>query len=189
MKRREAFHGAPGPVLDLESRSSMSAEKSDQASTFDLEKFRELVELMEKHDLSDVSLKGENQHWRVKRGAEQVIPHYAMPQMPAAAPAPVAPAVPAGGSPAAAPEAANDPNVVDIVSPTVGTFYESPSPDDPAFVKVGSKVSADTTVCLIEAMKVFNQIQAEVSGTIVEVLVKSGDAIDFGQPLFKVKIS
>ncbi|MCA9038710.1 MAG: acetyl-CoA carboxylase biotin carboxyl carrier protein [Planctomycetaceae bacterium] len=167
----------------------MSAEKSDQSSTFDLEKFRELVELMEKHDLSDVSLKCGEQHWRVKRGAEQVMPSFAMPQMPMAAPAPVAAAAPAGGV-APAPEAAPvDENLVDIKSPTVGTFYESPSPDDPAFVKVGSKVSADSTVCLIEAMKVFNQIQAEVSGTIVEVLVKNGDAVDFGQPLFKVKIS
>ncbi|MAT14223.1 MAG: acetyl-CoA carboxylase, biotin carboxyl carrier protein [Planctomyces sp.] len=164
----------------------MAAEKSEHASSFDLDKFRELVELMEKHDLSSVSLKGGDQHWRVKRGAEQVMPNFALPQMPVAAPAAMAPA--AGAAPAA--EAAPvDANLASITSPTVGTFYESPSPDDPPFVKVGSKVSPDSPVCLVEAMKVFNQIQAEVSGTITEILVKNGDAVDFGQPLFKVKLS
>lgn len=73
-----------------------------------------------------------------------------------------------------------------IKSPTVGTFYTSPTPDDPPFVSVGSKVTADTVVCIVEAMKVMNQIPAEVNGTITEVLVKDGEAIEFGQPLFRV---
>ena len=69
----------------------------------------------------------------------------------------------------------------------VGTFYSAPSPDSPAFVKIGSKVSTDTVVCIIEAMKVMNEIQSEISGSITEILVENGDAIEFGQPLFKVR--
>ena len=69
----------------------------------------------------------------------------------------------------------------------VGTFYSAPSPDSPAFAAIGSKVSADTVVCIIEAMKVMNEIQSEISGSITEILVENGDAIEFGQPLFKVK--
>ncbi len=72
-----------------------------------------------------------------------------------------------------------------ITAPTVGTFYSAQSPEEPPFVKVGTKVSPDTTVCLIEAMKVFNPILAEVSGTITEVLVENGDPVDFNQPLFR----
>ena len=69
----------------------------------------------------------------------------------------------------------------------VGTFYRSPSPDSPAFVDVGAKISEDSVVCIVEAMKVMNEIQAEIKGTITEILVENGDAIEFGQPLFKVK--
>ena len=79
------------------------------------------------------------------------------------------------------------PMVTAIDSPTVGTFYSAPSPDDPPFVKVGQAVSPDSVVCIVEAMKVFNQIQAETAGTIVEVLVEDGDAVEFGQPLFRIQ--
>jgi acetyl-CoA carboxylase biotin carboxyl carrier protein len=82
--------------------------------------------------------------------------------------------------------AAPAPSGVFIKSPTVGTFYTASSPDDPPFVSVGTRVQPDTVVCLIEAMKVFNQIPAEVSGVIAEVLAKNGDSIEFGQPLFRV---
>lgn len=74
-----------------------------------------------------------------------------------------------------------------IKSPAVGTFYVAPSPEDPPFVSIGSRVSPDSVVCTIEAMKVFNPIPAEVSGTITAVLVKNGDSVEFGQPLFRVK--
>ena len=76
-----------------------------------------------------------------------------------------------------------------IKSPMVGTFYQAPSPDSPNFVEVGSKVGPDSVVCIIEAMKVMNEIQAEVKGTITEILVENGDSIEFGQPLFKFKKS
>lgn len=82
-------------------------------------------------------------------------------------------------------EAASD--LHKITSPMVGTFYESPTPDADAYVKVGSKVSKDSIVCIVEAMKLFNEIEAEVEGEIVEVLVKNGQLVEFGQPLFLVK--
>lgn len=163
------------------------AEGKSAGVPLDLERLRELIALMEKHDLGEVDLQNGEQRCRLRRGPQNVsvvsAPQGYMPQpMPmAAAPAPA----PAAGAPTAA-APVNDGTIV-IKSPTVGTFYGSPSPDDPAFVKVGSTVKADTVVCLIEAMKVYNQITADVTGTITEVLVNNADAVEFGQPLFRVK--
>ena len=97
-------------------------------------------------------------------------------------------AAPVAAAPAAAPAAA-DPSVKVIPSPMVGTFYATPSPDNPPFVTVGSPIKADSVVCIIEAMKVMNEIQAEISGTVVECLVANGTSVEFGQPLFRVKVS
>lgn len=154
---------------------------------FDLDKLKQLVEMMESHGLTEVHLRRGDEQWRLRRGPEvvQIPQQYALP-----APAPVA-AAPAAAAPSAAPAAAAAPaaeaGLIDIKSPTVGTFYAAPSPGEPPFVSVGSVVTPETIVCLLEAMKVFNQIPAEVSGTITAILVKSGDAIEFGQPLFRVK--
>lgn len=151
---------------------------------FDLEKLQTLMELMEKHGLTELSLKNSGQVWRLRRGSHEVVPMmmaapqaYAPPQHQAAVPAPIA------GD--AQPKAPADMGLV-IKSPTVGTFYSAPGPDDPAFVSVGSKVRPDTTVCIVEAMKVFNPIPAEVSGTITAILVNNGDAVEFDQPLFRL---
>jgi len=155
---------------------------------FDLDKLKQLVEMMESHDLTDVHLKRGDEQWRLRRGPRQVV--HAVPQQYAPAPQQYAPApsAPAPVAAAAAPAApAADSGLIDIKSPTVGTFYAAPSPGEPAFVSVGSVVTSETIVCLIEAMKVFNQIPAEVNGTIAAILVKSGDAVEFGQPLFRVK--
>ena len=166
----------------------MPDETSPTPDPFAIDRLRELFELMEKHGLTDVSLKHGEEHWRLRRG----FPPSSVGAAPAYAPAPMpfAPPPPApAGAPAAAPpagEPADDGGLV-IKSPTVGTFYTSPSPEDPPFVSVGSQVQPDTIVCIVEAMKVFNQIPAEVSGTITAVLVNSGDAIEFGQPLFKLR--
>jgi acetyl-CoA carboxylase biotin carboxyl carrier protein len=102
-----------------------------------------------------------------------------------AAPAHVAPASAPAASPAA-PAPAKE-ILPAIESPMVGTFYATPGPDKAPFVTVGSKVGPDTTVCLIEAMKIFNEIKAETSGTVEEVLVKSGQPVEFGQPLFRIR--
>lgn len=156
---------------------------------FDLEGVRHLVELMEKHDLSEVSLRNGSEHWRLRRGSQNVpvAQYVAAPVAQQSVPVaqPVA-ATPIAASPAAGGEAGGE-NLQVIKSPTVGTFYPSPAEGEPPFVTVGSKVTPKTTVCLIEAMKVFNQIPADVTGTIAAVLVKHGEAVEFGQPLFKVR--
>ena len=146
---------------------------------------------MKKSDLSEFEIQDQEFKLRIKRD----VPGRAAPAVavaaPAAAPAPVAaaPAAPVAAAPAApAAPAAADPNVKLITSPMVGTFYASPSPDSPSFVTVGSPVKADTVVCIIEAMKVMNEIQSEIAGTVVECLVASGTSVEFGQPLFRVKV-
>lgn len=152
--------------------------------SFDLEKLKELIEMMEQHGVTEVNLRRGEEQWRLRRGPKQSEVVQMIPQ-PAAPPVVANPAPnPAAAESAPAPSAAADSGLT-IKAPTVGTFYSSPSPEDPPFVKVGSKVSPDTTVCLIEAMKVFNPIEAEVSGTITEVLVQNGDAVEFDQPLFR----
>ncbi|MFM7036641.1 MAG: acetyl-CoA carboxylase biotin carboxyl carrier protein [Planctomycetaceae bacterium] len=167
-------------------------ETEDKGDSFDLDKFRKLLQLMEKFGVTEVALQNEEESWKIRRGPRQVA--YApaaypaeFPAMPTAAP-PAASAAQAPATvqpaPAAAPAA---PAGITINAPAIGTFYASPSPDDPPFVTVGSVVKPDTVVCIIEAMKVFNQIQAEKSGRIVEILVENGDAVGFGQPLFRIE--
>lgn len=155
-------------------------------SSFDLDRFRKLLQLMEKYGVTSVSLQKDGEQWKVRRGPKQVTvrPDVAVAPPVATGPAaqPAAPAV----QPTAAPPA---PAGITIDAPTVGTFYAAPSPDDPPFVSVGSTVKPDTIVCTIEAMKVFNQIPAEKSGTIVEILVENGDPVEFNQPLFRIEPS
>lgn len=163
--------------------------RSKDEGPFSLGALRQLVEMMEKHGLTEVSLKNGETQWKLRRGPE-VVPGY--PAMPAAySPAPMAPAAPAAGPSTPPPPATSAPTAsqegIFIKSPTVGTFYSAATPDDPPFVSIGSRVESDTVVCLVEAMKVFNQIPAEVSGVIAEVLAKNGDSVEFGQPLFRVR--
>jgi acetyl-CoA carboxylase biotin carboxyl carrier protein len=134
---------------------------------------------MKEYDLSEVDLKQDEQQIRLVRGAKQVV---------AAGPAGVAAMAPAVAPIAAAPvgPVADSPHIKIIKSPMVGTFYSRPNPKSDDFVKVGSSVSADSVVCIIEAMKVFNDIPAEIGGKIVEILVKNEEAVDFERPLFKV---
>lgn len=164
----------------------MADEEQSSNESFNLDKLKELIELMEKHDLTDVHLRHGGEQWRLRRGPQVVAAAPAAPAAyaaPAAAPAPPAPsAVPEAAAPAAPAS-----NLLEIKSPIVGTFYSSPTPDDPAFVSVGSKVAADSVVCIVEAMKVMNQITADVSGTIEEILVGNGDPVESGQVLLRVK--
>lgn len=163
------------------------AEAPASNAPFNLEQLKELIELMEKHGVTEVSLKNGDEQWRLARGAREVFVPVGAPQMPmmhAPAPAPVAaPAAPAAAPAPAAPVASGPV----IKSPTVGTFYAAPTPEDPPFVQVGSAVKPDTIVCIVEAMKVMNNITADAVGTIAEVLVKNGDSVEYGQPLFRLK--
>ena len=157
----------------------MAKEKTD--SVFEVSKIRELIELMQEHELNEVDLKQADQRIRLRRGGDQPIAYAPMAQ------APLAAAPTAAKSDDAAP--ANDPNIVFIESPTIGTFYSKSKPGSPDFVKVGDKVSADTIVCIVEAMKMFNEIPAGVSGEIVECLVNNEEPVDNNKPLFKVRKS
>lgn len=149
---------------------------------FDLDRLKELIGLMEQHDLSEVDLHNGDQRCRLRRGPQNVMPMYPTGGYAAPAPAPTG----VGAAPSAAAAPVSDGTIL-IKSPTVGTFYSSPSPDDPAFVQVGTHVQDDTIVCLIEAMKVYNQITADVKGTVTEVLVKNAEPVEFNQPLFRVR--
>lgn len=162
-------------------------DKSD-AQTFDLERIKQLIRMMEKHDLTEVKLEGGDQKWVLRRGSQDSAaappPAYPFPPSPPAAPPPATPSVESSTS--AGESGSADAGLLEIVSPTVGTFYQSAQPGDPPFVKVGDRVKPDTTVCIVEAMKVFNQIPAEVSGTIAKILAQDGEAVEFGQALFLV---
>jgi acetyl-CoA carboxylase biotin carboxyl carrier protein len=159
----------------------MSAPTPSQ-DIFDVRRIRRLVELMKEHDLSEIDLREGATRIQLRRGSEPIMA--AAPVRPVA-PVAAAPAPPAAPTEAAVPKA-EDANTATIKSPIVGTFYSAPNPDSPPFVKVGDHVGPDTTVCIVEAMKVFNQIPAEVSGKIMSMLVENGQPVEFGQPLFKV---
>ena len=148
-----------------------------EGSPMDVELLQQIVKLMAANDLNTVDVRDGERRIILKRGAAAPV----LMSMPAMS----APVV-SGGSPNAAPldeEAGLKP----IKSPMVGTFYAAPAPDAKAFVSVGSKVDEETDVCVIEAMKVFNNIKAEMRGTIAKILVQSGQAVEFGQTLFLVK--
>ena len=161
---------------------------------FDIDRIRRLVELMEGHDLREVDLRQNEQRIRLCRGAEVAyMPPVAMQTNPAPAPPqPVPPAAPGVANPAPGPAAAPEPideNIVVIKSPMVGTFYSRPNPNAEPYVKLGDMVEAETTICIIEAMKVFNEIPAETRGKVVAVLVDDEEPIDHGRPLYKVDTS
>ena len=151
----------------------------------DMRKLKELVKLMVNNDLSEMDLRDTDEQVTIRRQGETIIT-----QAPVAiAPAPVAAAATATAEVpiATAPQEQPHEEGTVIVSPMVGTFYASPDPNSPEFVNVDDEVSDDTTVCIIEAMKIFNEIKAQCTGSIIKVLVSSGDPVEFGQPLFLVK--
>jgi acetyl-CoA carboxylase biotin carboxyl carrier protein len=156
----------------------------------DIQKIKQVVELMKKSELSEFEFQEQDFKLRIKRD----IPGRATVPASPAAPAQAAPAPTPAASPAPVPAAAPapvlaDPSIKLITSPMVGTFYGAPAPDAPPFVGVGSQIKSDSVVCIIEAMKVMNEIQAELAGTVVECLVATGTSVEFGQPLYRVKVS
>ena len=166
--------------------------KSESGDVFDVDRIRRLVRLMEEHGLSEINLRQDDERINLKRGSTVPVQPFPQPLLqPPAYAAPPAASIPAAAPPAsaAAPAEAQGANIVTIKSPMVGTFYNRPNPESEAFVKVGSMVSADTTICIIEAMKVFNEIPAEISGKVVAVLVENERSVEFGKPLFKIDTS
>ncbi len=151
----------------------------------DLKQIKQIVDLMTRSDLTDFEIEEEGLKIKIKRGSNEgptnagsAHPFVMLPAKGEAAPATATPAAPA---------VSDDTGFLFVKSPMVGTFYRSPSPENPSFVDVGSKVEEKAVVCIIEAMKIMNEIQAEVKGTVVEVLVENGQPVEYGQRLFKVK--
>ena len=153
--------------------------KKDKPHPFDVQTVEYLIALMAKHDLTEISLSDEGQRIRLRKGGTALA--YAAPP-----PAHAVAHQPAG--PPATPVTAGPPakKLHDIKSVMVGAYYSKPKPDKDDFVKVGQVLKPDTTICMIEAMKIFNEIKAECSGTVAEVCVKNGDTVDFGTVLFRV---
>jgi acetyl-CoA carboxylase biotin carboxyl carrier protein len=153
---------------------------------FDVRKIRRLVELMKEHDLSEIDLQQGDVRIQLHRACGIAQP--VMVAAPAAAPVPipVRAGPPAPESDASQPSEGKEKGILVIKSPMVGTFYAAPDPDAPPFVKVGDHIGPETVVCIVEAMKVFNQIPAEVAGRIIAVLAENGSPVEFGQSLFKV---
>lgn len=156
------------------------------------EEIKRIVELMSRHNLTEFKIDAEDIHLCLRRdltGGAPAAPYAVMPALSHAphAPIPMAPMVPtATAAPAAAvPEVAENQRTIN--SPIIGTFYRSPSPDAQPFVKVGDTVGPDTVICIVEAMKVMNEIKAETSGVIKKVLVENTQPVEYGQPLFIVE--
>lgn len=147
----------------------------------DLNHLREVLELVASCDVSEVEIEEEDLRLVIRKHAPAAAPQITY----AAAPAPVAAPAPAGPAAAPAPAAA-EPAGTQVRAPIVGTFYSAPNPDSPAFVKVGQKVSVGDTLCIIEAMKLMNEIECEVSGTVTAVLVENATPVEFDQPLFVI---
>jgi acetyl-CoA carboxylase biotin carboxyl carrier protein len=149
--------------------------------SWDNDKLRSLFDLLIEKDIAEFEHEDEAARVRIVRGKIAIAP--ASVAMPVSAPAH------AGHAHAAAPMAAAavDSDVVEVTSPFVGTFYRSPSPDAPVFVEVGSVVRPGQALCIIEAMKLMNELESDVSGTVVEICVPNGKAVEFGQRLFRIK--
>jgi len=152
----------------------------------EIRKLKQLIQIMKDNDLNEMDLRDKDEQVTLKRGPGGEVRY--MPSAHAVPPPASAPAE-ASTAPPAAERSPADEGLIEITSPMVGTFYSSPTPDADSFVKRGSDIQPDTVVCLIEAMKVFNEIKAEVAGKIDTIMVKNGDAVEFGQPLFLVKPS
>jgi acetyl-CoA carboxylase biotin carboxyl carrier protein len=144
----------------------------------DIRKLKELVKLMVNNDLAEIDLRDPDEQVTLRRHGEHVV----VPQMSASLAVPVVQAATAVVEPVAAATMTGE----EVTSPMVGTFYVAADPDAPAFIKVGDTVSKDTTMCIIEAMKIFNEIKAQCAGTVTQVLVENGEAVEFGQPLYIV---
>jgi acetyl-CoA carboxylase biotin carboxyl carrier protein len=160
----------------------------------DLKQIKQIIDLMKRSELTEFAVEEEGFKLKIRRGTNGLpivstgrssnppfVPAESNSIPPMPTPAPLSASLP--GSP----PAADEPGIVYIKSPMVGTFYRSPSPESKAFVEVGAKIEENSLVCIIEAMKIMNEIQAEIKGTVVELLVENGQPVEYGQRLFKLK--
>jgi len=152
----------------------------------DHNQLRDLIALLGESDIQELKLEGDDFRLELRRNLPSSQPQVVMQAAPAAVPAPVAaaPATPSAAPPAA-PAVRGD--LVEITAPMVATFYRAPSPGDPAFVELGARINVGQTVCILEAMKLMNELESEVSGEVDEILVENGTPVEFGQVLMRVK--
>ncbi|MCL2779563.1 MAG: acetyl-CoA carboxylase biotin carboxyl carrier protein [Polyangiaceae bacterium] len=155
--------------------------------TVDIDKLRTLLEVLKEENVAEFEHETEGTRVRIVRGSGRVLTAdaFAAAGSPAVLSAPLVPLAPLAAAPTLSAQIPSD--VVDVTSPFVGTFYHAPSPDAPPFVQVGSVVRPGQTLCIIEAMKLMNEIEAEVSGTIIEILEQNGKPVEYGQKLYRVK--
>jgi acetyl-CoA carboxylase biotin carboxyl carrier protein len=153
----------------------------------DLKQLRELMRAMKQLDVNELEIEQDDQRIYLRRGGESsplaVAPAMMHPGTATLPPPPLTPSV----APAPTAVSDDDANIAYITSPFVGTFYRSPSPDAPSFAEVGQKIAPGQVLCIVEAMKLMNEIEAEISGVILDVLVENGKPVEFGDRLFKVK--
>ncbi|MGH9945655.1 MAG: acetyl-CoA carboxylase biotin carboxyl carrier protein [Pyrinomonadaceae bacterium] len=162
------------------SKSKASSNKESADRSYNLEEIRDLADLFEERGFTEFEFENENIRVRLSKMTAAPVMHAAQPVI--AAPATTPSAAVESSVPT---EAAND--LFKITSPIVGTFYRSPGPDKDPYVSEGSKVTSETVVCIVEAMKLMNEIQAETSGEVVEIYVENGQPVEFGQPLFGIR--
>ena len=156
------------------------------ASIVDFKDIKSIVDLMKKNSLSEFEMEKEGFKIKLRRASEEGRPEEVQVQhyLPPAVPVPAVPAEVPVAAPVPASPPATDP---EIKSPMIGTFYRKPSPESESYVEVGDTVTADMVVCIIEAMKVMNEIKAEMSGVVTEILIEDSRPVEFGQPLFRVR--
>jgi acetyl-CoA carboxylase biotin carboxyl carrier protein len=154
----------------------------------DHDQLHKLLALLEASDIQELKLEGDDFRLEVRRNLPGAAPMALVQSHAAAAVPPPAPVVPAAAASAPPPPAAAARgDLLAITAPMVGTFYRSPGPGDPPFVEVGSRIALGQTVCILEAMKLMNELEAEVSGEVVEILLENGTPVEFGQVLMRVK--
>ena len=159
----------------------MADSDNNNDDIFELDRIRRLIDLMKEHGLTEVDLRQGDHQIRLARTEDSPAAGVMVPAAHVPAPAPAAAADASGGD--------DEENITYITAPMVGTFYLRPNPDSDPYVKIGDHVNEDSTVCIVEAMKVFNEIPAEVRGRVVAILADDDEPVDFGKRLFKIDTS
>jgi len=188
-KRKSASKGKSTKKASAKAKKRSSARSTTRRSSTtqfsDLDKLRSLIELMSSNEVTEVEIAEGPSSIRIRRGSTDPVVSYQA--APISAPPLARPSAEVASDNAA--PASEDPDLITLRSPMVGSFYRAPAPESPPYVKEGDRVDAETAVCIIEAMKVMNEIKAETEGQIVEILVENGEAVEFDQPLFTVRKS
>jgi acetyl-CoA carboxylase biotin carboxyl carrier protein len=165
-------------------KSKRGAKKDINDPSFNMDEIRELADLVDEYGLTDFEFENENIRVRLSKTTGVGFSHQAAPVHSAA---PIASGSPLTRTEAEPPALSADEGLFTITSPIVGTFYRSPGPDKEPYVKEGSNVSPESVVCIVEAMKLMNEIQAETSGEVIKIYVENGQPVEYGQPLFGIK--